>query len=103
MIDTPYVDALVGVLRESEPVLGPDTNFVSDGGTIVIDGRWDTAELEQLLADAFGDPVAEAVIAALRERGNEAAAVWVQENEDEAWGQHFGPMLDDIEGRIQHG
>lgn len=42
-------------------------------------------------------PLAEAVAAALEDRGNAAAAAWVRENEDEAWGQHIGPMLDAIE------
>lgn len=38
-----------------------------------------------------------AVFTALKERGNQAAADYVYENEDEVWGQHIGPMLDAIE------
>jgi hypothetical protein len=47
-------------------------------------------------------PLAEAVARALKDRGNTAAAQWVRDNEDEAWGDHLGPLLDDIEGRMSH-
>jgi hypothetical protein len=46
------------------------------------------------------NPLAEAVAQAFDDRGFTVAAGWVRENEDEAWGQFIGPMLDDIEGRV---
>lgn len=50
-------------------------------------------------------PVVTALANCLVERGDELgqrAAAWLLMNEDEAWGQFIGPMLDDIEGRMAH-
>jgi hypothetical protein len=53
-------------------------------------------EAEEVSVGPSG-PLAEAVAQALEDRGNHAAAAAIRADEDTAWGQHIGPMLDAIE------
>lgn len=62
--------------------------------------EWTTADtIERITSDS---PVVSTLVDALIDRGNDEAAAWLLMNEDEAWGDFIGPMLDDIEGRVDH-